>query len=128
MLCVLEIPKSKINENLNAIILLKTIHTTLGYKMSPQILARSLEDLKIFRGSASWRGTNAPKRYLVFKVRCLKNGLWSTFLCKCLPFVRLQSQLSPFLGPKLKVVLCLGADKCPPYQIYFQTNFTPKKG
>ena len=69
-----------------------------------------------------------PKDTWYLKYVVSKNGLWSTFLCKCLPFVRLQSQLSPFLGPKLKVVLCLGADKCPPYQIYFQTNFTPKKG
>ena len=39
--------------------------------------------------------------------------------------------ISAFSGsrsaPKLKVVLGGGADKCPPYQIHFQTNFSPKK-
>ena len=52
------------------------------------------------------------------------------FLCKCLAFVRLQSQLSPFLeflDLKLKVVFGSAADKWPPYQIHSQTNFSPQK-
>ena len=72
-------------------------------------------------------------RYLKFvclKKWPLRHWLWSAFLCKCLAFVRLQSQLSPFLeflDLKLKVVFGSAANKLPPYQIHSQTNFSPKK-
>ena len=102
-----------------------------------QIWAKSFEHLKTQLNSQRVRilgGPIAPKRNSVFKV-CLPKRMASTTLalvCISLQMPRVcPFTISAFSGsrsaPKLKVVLGGGADKCPPYQIHFQTNFSPKK-